>query len=155
MSPTVAPRLAALVLATCPGLAACQTGGTGGATVLALYDFERSSAVLELPGRLDEISGLAMSPDGRLFAHNDERATVHEIDPSAGEVGKRFSAGDEPLRGEDLADWLRQAGLEVRFREIEQLSEHELNLSQFATLLYRSIRLTVPGSKSSSPRSQP
>jgi hypothetical protein len=63
--------------------------------------------------------------------------------------------GDEPVRGRDLADWLRQAGLEAGFREIEQLSGQELNLSRFASLLYRSIRLTTPGSGPSSPRSQP
>jgi hypothetical protein len=63
--------------------------------------------------------------------------------------------GDEPLRGSDLTAWLRQAGLEAGFREIEQLSGQELNLSQFASLLDRSIRLTGLGSRSSLPRSHP
>ena len=48
--------------------------------------------------------------------------------------------GDEPLRGRDLATWLRQAGLNATFPEIEQLGGQELNLAQFATLMYRSIR---------------
>jgi hypothetical protein len=63
--------------------------------------------------------------------------------------------GDEPLRGRDLNAWLHQAGLEAGFREIEQLSEQELNLSQFASLLDRSMRLTGLGSRSSHPRSHP
>jgi hypothetical protein len=63
--------------------------------------------------------------------------------------------GDEPLRGRDLAEWLRQAGLKTGFREIEQPGGKELNLAQFATLLYRSIRLTLPDPGSSPLRSHP
>lgn len=69
-------------------------------TVLAGYDFERPSARFELPGRLDEISGLALTDDGRLFAHDDERGRVHELDPITGEVGKRFDLGGGPVRGD-------------------------------------------------------
>jgi uncharacterized protein YjiK len=54
-----------------------------------------------MPGRLEEISGLAITPDGRLFGHDDERATVHEIDRATGEVGKRvFVGGDPSLEGD-------------------------------------------------------
>ena len=58
------------------------------------YDFSRRWARHDLPSRLNEISGLAFTPDGRLFAHGDERAWVHEIDPETGKVGKRFMLGD-------------------------------------------------------------
>lgn len=68
------------------------------ATLLDRYDFSRRTARHDLPGRLGEISGLAFTPDGRLFAHGDERGRVHEIDPSTGEVGKRFSLGDDDVR---------------------------------------------------------
>jgi uncharacterized protein YjiK len=64
------------------------------------YDLERPTASFELPGRLDEVSGLAFSPDGRLFAHDDERARIHEIDPRSGDVGARFDLGDEPVRAD-------------------------------------------------------
>lgn len=64
------------------------------------YDLERPSASFELPGRLDEVSGLAFSPDGRLFAHDDERGRVHEIDPRSGDVGARFDLGDEVVRAD-------------------------------------------------------
>jgi uncharacterized protein YjiK len=69
-------------------------------TVLGRYDFERGTPNRPLPGRLDEISGLAFTEDGRLFAHDDERARVHEIDPRTGEVGKRFDLGPEVVAGD-------------------------------------------------------
>ena len=42
----------------------------------------------ELPDDLMEISGLAFTADGRLFAHGDEVATVWELDPRSGTVRK-------------------------------------------------------------------
>lgn len=50
--------------------------------------------------QLREISGLAVSPDGRLFAHDDERATIYEIDPQRGAVVKAFALGDPMARGD-------------------------------------------------------
>jgi len=52
----------------------------------------------DLPGSLDEISGLAFTADGRLFAHGDERAWIHEIDPATGTVSKRFMLGNRTAR---------------------------------------------------------
>jgi uncharacterized protein YjiK len=94
--------------------------------VLGLFDFERPAATFEMPGRLDEISGLAMTADGRLFGHDDERGTVHEIDRTTGEVGKRFSIGDPPIPAdfEGLAVvgerffMVTSAGLLHEFREV-------------------------------------
>ncbi len=93
-------RFAALVVALAPGCVLSQQQLAPTTTVLDRYDFTRPTARHALPGRLDEISGLAVSPDGRLFGHDDERATVHEINPVTGDVGKRFSAGDPPIRGD-------------------------------------------------------
>jgi uncharacterized protein YjiK len=83
----------------CGGLACTPdlTPGQEMRGVLSLYDLESPAASFEMPGRLDEISGLATTADGRLFGHNDERGTVHEIDRATGEVGKRFSIGDPPI----------------------------------------------------------
>jgi uncharacterized protein YjiK len=92
-------RTVTLLLTLWPAAAGCQQEEVGG-TLLDRHDFTRSTRHFELPGRLDEISGLAVTPDGRLFGHDDERALVHEIDPVGGSVGKRFSAGDPPLRGD-------------------------------------------------------
>lgn len=62
------------------------------------YDFERPLFEATLPNRLDEISGLANTSDGRLFGHNDERGRVHALDGRTGEVGKRFDLGDGSVR---------------------------------------------------------
>lgn len=53
-----------------------------------------------LPGGLAEISGLALTPDGRLFAHNDETARITELDYRRGSVVKQFSVGQPLLRGD-------------------------------------------------------
>lgn len=84
------------VVVAAPAAAAPQAAST----LLDRHDFSRRTARFDLPGRLDEISGLAFTRDGRLFGHDDERATVHEIDIETGEVGKRFSLGDPPRRGD-------------------------------------------------------
>ncbi len=53
-----------------------------------------------LPADLAEISGLALTPDGRLFAHNDETARITELDYRRGTVIKHFFAGEKGLRGD-------------------------------------------------------
>jgi uncharacterized protein YjiK len=53
-----------------------------------------------LPNRLTEISGLALTPDGRLLAHNDETARVFEIDYRRGVIGKQFSLGSQPVHAD-------------------------------------------------------
>jgi len=88
--------LASGCLACAPARGPAQEARTG----LARYEIPASGERFELPGRLDEISGLATSPDGRLFAHNDERATLNEIDPETGAVGKRFSLGEPAIEGD-------------------------------------------------------
>ena len=42
---------------------------------------------------LREISGLALTDDGRLFAHDDERAFIYQLRPQTGEIVKSFRAG--------------------------------------------------------------
>jgi uncharacterized protein YjiK len=54
----------------------------------------------KLPGRLREISGLALSPDGRLFAVADEEAVVFEIDYDNGGLLKAFAFGDPVFAGD-------------------------------------------------------
>jgi uncharacterized protein YjiK len=70
------------------------------------YDFPGKPALtLNLPPSLREVSGLAISADGRIFAHNDERGTVYQVDPSNGNMLKQFAVGERRLRGdfEDIA----------------------------------------------------
>ena len=48
----------------------------------------------KLPRRLAEISGLAMTMDNRLLAHNDEKGVVYEIDYRSGAIVKAFQLAD-------------------------------------------------------------
>ena len=48
----------------------------------------------KLPGRLREISGLAMTVDHRLLAHNDEKGVIYEIDYRNGVIVKAFQLAD-------------------------------------------------------------
>ncbi len=54
----------------------------------------------KLPGRLREISGLALTPDERLFAVTDELAVVYELDYEQGEIIKSFALGDPIVTGD-------------------------------------------------------
>jgi DNA-binding beta-propeller fold protein YncE len=53
-----------------------------------------------LPLELREISGLAITAEGNLLAHNDEQARVFVIDPRRGVVTKQFDVGRSGLRGD-------------------------------------------------------
>ena len=48
----------------------------------------------KLPGRLKEISGLAMTMDNRLLAHSDEKGVIYEIDHRNGSIEKAFQLAD-------------------------------------------------------------
>ena len=85
----------------CLACAPAVTPGQETFGVLALYDLGRPTASFQMPGPLEEISGLAVTSEGRLFGHNDERATVHEIDRGTGAVGRRiFIGGDPSIEGD-------------------------------------------------------
>ena len=51
-----------------------------------------------LSKKLDEISGLASTSDGRIFCHNDEEGIVFQIDPNTGDIIKHFSLGPGKVR---------------------------------------------------------
>jgi len=54
----------------------------------------------KLPPELREISGLALSEDGRLFAHNDEHAFIFALDPKNGSVLATYQLGTDSLPGD-------------------------------------------------------
>ncbi|MEO7477038.1 MAG: SdiA-regulated domain-containing protein [Gemmatimonadales bacterium] len=97
-----------LTLAAATMLAAAPIAGSGfgdasaqTSSVLARYDFEAAPAFRwKLPRALDEISGLATDSSGRLFAHDDERAIIYELDPAARRIVKRFAFGRPAVRGD-------------------------------------------------------
>lgn len=53
-----------------------------------------------LPPDLWEVSGLAMTADGRLLAHDDERARIVEIDYRSGRIVKSFRFGQRMPLGD-------------------------------------------------------
>ena len=62
---------------------------------LASYSLAAETAThWKLPRRLAEISGLAMTMDRRLLAHNDEKGVVYEIDYRQGAIVKAFQLAD-------------------------------------------------------------
>ena len=55
----------------------------------------------KLPKILKEISGLALTPDERLFAVNDEQAVIYELDYQEGGIKKTFALG-RPVPRDDF-----------------------------------------------------
>lgn len=77
-------RIAAVIILTCMFISAA---------VLEKYNFSKSDFVYELDMGLNEISGLTVSSDGRLFANNDEIGSIFELDPKNGRIIKWFWLG--------------------------------------------------------------
>lgn len=76
--------------------------GSGTAPVLSeRYDLDRPVAVMKLPPRLVEVSGLAFTPGGTLLAHDDEVGVVYAVDPVQGRVDRGFRVGT-PMARDDF-----------------------------------------------------
>ena len=58
-------------------------------STLRKYDFKNKKSV-SLAHKLNEISGIAVTPDGRVFTHNDEKGIVYQINYESGEIIKEF-----------------------------------------------------------------
>jgi uncharacterized protein YjiK len=89
------------VFLLCFAAAGCATAQSPGA--LNHYDpAGPTSRRIALPADLAEVSGLAYTPDGRLFAQGDEQAIVYQIDLARGRPVKRFGVGGPggPLLGD-------------------------------------------------------
>jgi uncharacterized protein YjiK len=90
------PFVMTALFAAATFLAACSPAPAGAQSLFASEpDSQRS-----LPDRLHEISGLAVAPDGRLFGHDDEIATIYQLDFATGEVVKWFTVGEQPATGD-------------------------------------------------------
>ena len=71
-------------------------------SILSSFDFSKSD-ITKLPGQLREISGLTTTKEGKLFAHNDEKGIVYEVDFEKGSIVKSFIVGKKLLY-EDFED---------------------------------------------------
>ncbi len=96
------------------------------ASLLSQYDLdEKKPPQFTLPSGLREASGLALSPDGRLFSHDDEQGVVYEVNRENGKRIKAFSLGsftiDEDFEGiaikQDTMFLVSSNGNIYRFRE--------------------------------------
>jgi hypothetical protein len=93
--------------------------------VLGAYGLDEAVKPMRLPRTLAEASGLASTADGRLFAHDDERAIVYQIDPATGRAVKSFHLGGRGLRADfegieivgDRFFLVTSAGVLYEFRE--------------------------------------
>ncbi|MBI1187561.1 MAG: hypothetical protein GC206_09570 [Alphaproteobacteria bacterium] len=89
--------LASFALIGCaPDTAAPRAPARTGASLFA----DAADAQWRLPRALQEISGLARAPDGRVFGHNDEAGLIYELDMRDGAVAKTFAIGDPTVRGD-------------------------------------------------------
>lgn len=61
---------------------------------------EQPVAMWLMPPELKEISGLALTPDGNVLAHDDEIGRIYVIDPRGGVILRRFNLGESPPKGD-------------------------------------------------------
>jgi uncharacterized protein YjiK len=66
------------------------------------FQNNNTSKSVILPKKLREISGLAMTQDGRLFAHDDETSNIYQVDYHTGDIVKSFIVGAKKLKKEDF-----------------------------------------------------
>ena len=55
-------------------------------------------STVKLSKQLSEISGLTMNHDSELFAHNDEKSIVYQLDYQNGDILKKFTVGKKPIK---------------------------------------------------------
>lgn len=93
---------------------------------MEFFKIEKDNATqVNLSKKLKEISGIAFSPDGRLFGHDDERAVIYQINPRNGKIIKSFYFGllvkkgdfeDIEIVGEDFY-MVTSSGIIYKFKE--------------------------------------
>ena len=72
-----------------------------GESFLSGYRFDdESMSQWRLPDRLNEISGLALTDDGRVLSVTDEVAIIYELDFESGRLVKAFAFGKPVVKGD-------------------------------------------------------
>lgn len=73
---------------------------------LSMYDIENENVKsIRLSDDLNEISGIAVTTDGRLFCQGDEDGDIFQIDPNTGTIIKKFYLGGNNLTGSIKGDF--------------------------------------------------
>ena len=76
-----------------------KTPDNDSASNLSKYDISSENPkIISLPPELKEISGITMTPDGRLYAEQDETGIVYQVDPGTGSIIKKFNLGKPPIK---------------------------------------------------------
>jgi uncharacterized protein YjiK len=112
-----------------------------------------------LPGRLQEISGLVLTADGRLLTHGDERGKVFEVDFRRGVVLKEFTLGSPAVHGDfesiaivgDSVLLLTSDGILYRFREgannsVVEFTKQDTGLGascEFESMVYEKVSASL------------
>jgi uncharacterized protein YjiK len=103
---------------------------------LTQYRFDRPPAWrAELPRELNEISGLAFTADGRLFAHGDEKGIIWQLDPGTGRILKRFALAVGPGLPPFMGKRLKPDQVTGDFEDIQIVGERFFLLSSNGILL--------------------
>jgi len=99
MGKWVALSLLGVGLAVAAALASGSSPRSGGGTGLDDYPLGATARRYALHERVRELSGLALSRDGRLFGHDDEQAMIYEIG-GEGKLRKAFAFGAPVVKGD-------------------------------------------------------
>ncbi|MCR9278219.1 MAG: hypothetical protein NXH85_09605 [Pseudomonadaceae bacterium] len=95
-------RFPALLLIAVSTLAACEQNGAESTTQTQRLNSttESSARIHELPSALREVSGLALSDTGALFAIADEVGRILELDATTGAALRQIDIGRPPVKGD-------------------------------------------------------
>ena len=85
-------------------------------------------------------TGYKAEPDRKLSRREAAERLQRVLRSEGKDWAPPTNVGDQGVRGLDVAEWLRQAGLKCQQRDLSQLAQTELNTTQFALLVYRAFR---------------
>jgi uncharacterized protein YjiK len=75
----------------------CNSQSKNDIPVANLSDKNRINS-FKLPNKLSEISGLTTTNDHRIFANNDEKSIIYQLDYNSGKIIKSFTVGKKTLK---------------------------------------------------------